>query len=120
MFTPLRAVARDPEGKVLLTTAGALVAVGTVAYHFLEGWSLLDSLYFSVVTVATVGYGDYTPTTDAAKLFTIAYILAGVGIIAAFASELTKFRAAERERRAGGNPGGSSGEPGDAASPPGA
>ena len=62
----------------------------------LEGWSLLDSLYFSVVTLATVGFGDLTPTTDLAKLFTVGYITVGIGIVAAFASELTKFRRAER------------------------
>jgi voltage-gated potassium channel len=96
MFAPLRAVARDPEGKVLLVSAATMVGVGTVVYHVLEGWSFLDSLYFSVVTLATVGYGDLHPTTDLAKLFTIGYILVGIGILAAFASELTKFRKAER------------------------
>jgi voltage-gated potassium channel Kch len=96
MFAPMRAVIRDPEGKVLLVGAASMVGVGTVAYHFLEGWSFLDSLYFSVVTLATVGYGDFHPTTAPAKLFTVGYILVGIGILAAFASELTKFRKAER------------------------
>ena len=96
MFAPMRAVARDPEGKVLLLSAATMVAVGTVAYHVLEGWSFLDSLYFSVVTLATVGFGDLTPTTELAKLFTVGYITVGIGIVAAFASELTKFRRAER------------------------
>jgi hypothetical protein len=94
MFGPLRAVARDPEGKVLLISAALTLAVGTVVYSQLEGWSLLDSLYFSVVTLATVGFGDLHPTTDIAKLFTVLYILVGVGIIAGFASELTKYRRA--------------------------
>jgi voltage-gated potassium channel len=96
MFAPLRAVARDPEGKVLLVGAATMVGVGTVVYHVLEGWSFVDSLYFSVVTLATVGYGDFHPTTVPAKLFTVGYILIGIGILAAFASELTKFRKAER------------------------
>jgi voltage-gated potassium channel len=92
MFRPLRALAREPEGKVLLSGAALTVTVGTVVYTALEGWSPIDALYFSVVTLATVGFGDLTPTTDAAKLFTVGYILAGVGIIAAFASELAKHR----------------------------
>ncbi len=79
MFAPMRAVISDPEGKVLLVSAASMVGVGTVAYHLLEGWSLLDSLYFSVVTLATVGYGDLTPTTVPAKLFTVGYILSGSG-----------------------------------------
>ena len=82
----------DPEGKLILASVAALLAVGTVVYSILEGWSLVDSLYFSVVTLATVGYGDLTPTTDVAKLFTIGYILTGIGIVAAFASEVAKHR----------------------------
>ena len=87
-------MARDPEGKVLLVSAATMVAAGTVVYSALEGWTLIDSLYFSVVTLATVGFGDLTPTTDVAKLFTVGYIIIGIGILAAFASELTKHRGA--------------------------
>jgi voltage-gated potassium channel len=94
MFTPLRTMAGDPEGKVLLVSAATTVAAGTVIYSALEGWTLIDSLYFSVVTLATVGFGDLTPTTDVAKLFTVAYIITGIGILAGFASELTKHRGA--------------------------
>ncbi len=95
LFSTLRAVARDPEGKVLLVAAAGAIAVGTVVYMGLEGWSVVDALYFSVVTLATVGFGDLHPTTTAAKLFTVIYILSGIGILAAFASELTKHRRAE-------------------------
>jgi hypothetical protein len=94
MFTPLRSMLREPEGKVLAASAITALAVGTVAYTILEGWSVLDSLYFSVVTLATVGFGDLHPTTDLAKLFTIVYILAGLGILAGFVSELAKVRQA--------------------------
>ena len=92
MFRPIRAVFRDPEGKLILASVAVLLLVGTVVYSILEGWTLLDSLYFSVVTLATVGYGDLSPTTDLAKLFTIGYILTGIGIVAAFASEVAKHR----------------------------
>ena len=92
LFRPIRAVFHDPEGKLILGSVGVLLAVGTIVYSILEGWSLLDSLYFSVVTLATVGYGDLTPTTDLAKMFTIGYILTGIGIVAAFASEVAKHR----------------------------
>jgi len=93
MFTALRAMIRDPEGKVILVWAIAQILLGTLVYMWLEGWSLINALYFSVVTLATVGYGDLHPTSDAAKLFTVFYILFGLGIIAAFISELTKHRA---------------------------
>jgi voltage-gated potassium channel len=98
MFPGLRALARDPEGKVLLVGAVAILAVGTVTYHFLEGWSFVDSLYFSVVTLATVGFGDLHPTTEVSRLFTIGYILTGIGILAGFVSELSRQRRVERRR----------------------
>jgi hypothetical protein len=92
MFRTLRAVARDPEGKVLLVGAVTVITLGTVVFMLLERWSFVDALYFSVVTLATVGFGDLHPTTDATKLFTVVYILSGIGILAGFASELTKQR----------------------------
>ena len=106
LFRPIRAVFHDPEGKLILGSVAVLLTVGTIVYSVLEGWTLLDSLYFSVVTLATVGYGDLTPTTDLAKLFTIGYILTGIGIVAAFASEVAKHRipAAEPAARQGEPP----------------
>lgn len=94
MFTALRAMLRDPEGKVILAWATTQIVIGTVVFRWLEGWTVVDSLYFSVVTLATVGYGDLHPTTEAAKLFTVLYILLGLGVLAAFISELTKHRTA--------------------------
>lgn len=83
------------------------LAVGTVYYRIAEGWSWIDSIYFSVVTLTTIGYGDITPTRDISKLFTIGYIFTGLGIAAAFISEIARSRLnvrdidAEREARQG-------------------
>lgn len=60
--------------------AGALIAVAAVFYRLIEGWLLLDSLYFLVVTIATVGYGDLAPHTALGKFFTICFIFGGIGI----------------------------------------
>jgi len=98
MFRTLRAMFRDPEGKVLLGSAASIIAIGTIVYALLEHWSLVDSLYFSVVTLATVGFGDLHPTTNAAKLFTVAYVLSGLGIIAAFVSEIPKYQQGARRQ----------------------
>ncbi len=57
-----------------------MVGIGTVVYHMLEKWSWVVSFYFSVCTLTTVGYGDYYPTTDTARLFTAFYVLVGVSI----------------------------------------
>ncbi len=52
---------------------------GATFYHYIEGWSYLDALYFSAYTMTTVGYGDIIPKTDTGKIFTIFYVFAGVG-----------------------------------------
>jgi len=96
MFQPLRAMLREPETRVLVVAALSVVAVGTIVYVLLEGWSVLDAVYFCVVTLATVGYGDLHPTTELGRLFTIVYIIVGVGIIAGFISQLAAHRQAPR------------------------
>ncbi len=53
---------------------------GATFYHYIEKWRYLDALYFSSYTLTTVGYGDFTPKTDAGKIFTIVYVFAGVAI----------------------------------------
>jgi len=67
-----------------------LIMIGAVFYHRVEGLSWLDSIYFCVITLTTVGYGDITPQTSAGKIFTIFYILFGVAIIASSLSYLLK------------------------------
>ena len=51
---------------------------------------MLNSLYFSVVTIATVGFGDFAPQTAIEKLFTIGYIFAGIGIFVAAAAAVAQ------------------------------
>jgi voltage-gated potassium channel len=67
-----------------------LLATGTVFYSLVEGWDPLDALYFSVISLATVGYGDLTPHTALGKVFTIFFVLAGVGVLVVFVSEVAR------------------------------
>ncbi|MBF0494961.1 MAG: two pore domain potassium channel family protein [Deltaproteobacteria bacterium] len=53
--------------------------VGTLGFMLIEKQSLLDSFYFTVVTVATVGYGDIHPVTSAGKILVLLVIITGVG-----------------------------------------
>ena len=78
--------------RILVAAALAILATGTVVYHYLENWSWVDSLYFSSVAVTTVGFGDLTPTSDGAKLFTVAYIFAGIAIITSYINVTLKKR----------------------------
>ena len=81
---------RDPEFRALLLTVVGLLGSGTLVYHHYEGWSVLDSLYFSVVTLTTVGYGDLSPTRTGTKIFTMVFIVVGIGILLAFINMVAK------------------------------
>lgn len=54
---------------------------GTFIFMYVEGKTFLESLYYVVVTVTTVGYGDIVPATDAGKLFSILLIIFGAGAV---------------------------------------
>ena len=86
----LRTAASAPSVKVLMGLVTALIVVATVFYRLVEQWAWIDALYFAVVTIATVGYGDLVPQTVLGKLFTIIYILMGIGLFVAFAAALTQ------------------------------
>ena len=53
---------------------------GSYVYSYVEGWRYLDSVYFAVVTVTTVGYGDVVPQTDTGKIFTMFFSFFGIGM----------------------------------------
>lgn len=67
-----------------------LVLFGTVFYHYAENWSIVDAMYFSVITMATVGFGDLYPTTELSKIFTMVYVLVGVGFFLYLFSSITE------------------------------
>jgi voltage-gated potassium channel len=75
---------KDKHYRDLLIISTVILIVGTFVYHHLEGWSYLDSFYFSVVTLTTIGFGDFYPHTDEGKLFTVIYIVVGLGMILGF------------------------------------
>jgi voltage-gated potassium channel len=86
--------ASDPAFRRILTFSVIVLVSGTIAMNRIEGWSLFDSFYFSVIALTTVGFGDFSPQTDLGKLFTIFYVLTGIGIIVAFVNALGERRLA--------------------------
>lgn len=76
-----------------------ILFIGTMVYHKIEGWKYLDSLYFTTVTVTTVGYGDFAPRTDAGKIFTILFSIAGIGMVLYTLTLFTKYLINIRGRR---------------------
>jgi voltage-gated potassium channel len=98
------AVWRDPETKALPVVAGVLVLTGTLFYWRFEDWTIIESLYFCVVALTTVGFGDFSPTTAGTQIFTIIYILTGFGVLVALltsvAQQYLRIKAEPRPTRA--------------------
>jgi len=82
--------------KILFIAVIVLLVVGTAFYHQVEGFSWVDSFYFTSVTLTTVGFGDFVPSTIAGKIFTVAYLFVGIGIILGFINLLAKQRIRRR------------------------
>ena len=74
---------RDHFNPVVAVLALALViSIGTLGYIVIEEWNILDSLYMTVITLATIGYQEVHPLSDTGRIFTIVLIIVGVGIVA--------------------------------------
>jgi voltage-gated potassium channel len=65
--------------KVAFLILISMIIIGTLGFHFIEGWNMLESLYTTMTTMSTVGYGDFYPKTAAGQVFTIFLIIFGVG-----------------------------------------
>jgi len=76
--------------KTSLILAGIL-AIGTAGYVVIEGWGFFDALYMTVITLATVGYGETHPLSTAGRAFTIVLILSGISILLYAVSAITSF-----------------------------
>ena len=100
VYRGLRSLAKDPSARGLLVITLGLVAGGAFFYRRVEDLLWVDSFYFTIVTLTTVGYGDIAPHTTAGKLFTIAYLLIGIGILVALITEVAghAIRANEQHR----------------------
>ena len=74
----------------ILISLVVMITLGTILFHFVENWRWLDSLYFCVTTLTTVGYGDFSPQTDPGKIIFIFYILSGLGILITFVNAFSR------------------------------
>jgi pheromone shutdown protein TraB len=95
----VKIIIHEPALRLLLTAALVILAVGTLVYRVTENWTWVDSFYFCVVTLTTIGYGDLAPTTDITKLFTVLYAFMGIGVFATFVTVLIRAPLMEAQGR---------------------
>jgi len=57
-----------------------LTSVGVGWFWLVEGWSLLDSAYMTVITLSTVGYQEVQPLSDRGRIFVMLYLICGLGV----------------------------------------
>lgn len=74
-----------------LLLVALVVGGGTAGYALLEGWDLLDALYMTVITMATVGYAETHPLSDSGRVFTIGLIVASISIAGYAISTIISF-----------------------------
>lgn len=81
LFYVIKILFKQEEQKALVFSAGFIILIGTIFYFSVEHMSLMNAFYFSIMTLTTVGYGDLYPITIFGKIFTIFYVLIGIGLI---------------------------------------
>lgn len=86
--------------KALIYSVIMIIAAGTVFFHFVEGWNWIDSYFFTVITLSTVGYGSLVPATTLGKLGTTAFIFVGLGVFAVAIQQFGHFTIRKREEHA--------------------
>lgn len=100
----IRAGWEDPEFRGITIVLAVWVALGTIVYSVYEEWTLIESFYFSVMTMTTIGYGDYTPSTPTMQFYTVFYAVLGVGIFVAFNAKFVHVALANRQHRKNPDP----------------
>ncbi|MEP2715680.1 potassium channel family protein [Pseudophaeobacter sp.] len=75
-----------------------IVSSSTVFFRIIEGWSWLDSYFFTIVTISTVGYGNLVPVTAAGKLATTFLIFGGLGVFALAMHEFAQMQLLKRQQ----------------------
>lgn len=81
---------------ILLTII--LVGVGTIGYMIIEGWNVSDAMYMTVITLATVGYGEVHQVSAAGRFFTVVLIFLGVGYFLYVGGNIVQFLVEDRIR----------------------
>lgn len=90
---------RDKQARPTFLYALFIIIFGSWFFHQAEGWGWLDSVYFSVITLTTIGYGDFAPHTPIGKVMAIFFGLNGIVILLTLFDHIRRIRESSRSPR---------------------
>ena len=76
----------------------SLVLIGSCGYMLIEGWTFGDAIYMTIITLATVGYGEVHRVSDIGRIFTVILIFMGVGYFMYVGGNIVQFLVEDRLR----------------------
>lgn len=80
----------------IIISLGGVIALGTVFFHLVEGWTWLESYFFTVITISTVGYGSLVPVTPLGMIGTTVFIFVGLGVFVVAIQQFALFHMKKR------------------------
>jgi voltage-gated potassium channel len=83
---------------IIVALLAFTIAAGTLGFEMIEGWGFMDSLYMTVITIATVGYQEIRPLGDAGRVFNMVLIFFGLGTTTYVAASVVRFMVEGRIR----------------------
>ena len=81
---------RSTQVQALILVCVLIALAQAVVFMRIEGWRFLDAFYFSVVSMATVGYGDFAPRTPLGKITALVFLMVGIGIFVLTVSSIAQ------------------------------
>lgn len=91
-------MSRIPHLVIGIVLSVLLLLAGTAGYVFIEDWPVIDALYMTVITLATVGFSEVQELSPVGRIFTMALIIVGVGFVFYLAGSIVQFMVEGRVR----------------------
>jgi lysylphosphatidylglycerol synthetase-like protein (DUF2156 family) len=98
LFVGLRRGLKDSEFRAILVLLLLAILGGTIFYATEEGWNWIDAAYVSVITLATLSDPRFVPNSTLGKIFTMVYVLGGIGLMLAFVTRLATVMISTEEK----------------------
>ncbi|MCB9437487.1 MAG: potassium channel protein [Anaerolineales bacterium] len=77
----LGAIIKGVQVQIVVSGLLGVLSLGTIGYMVIEGWTIVDALYMTMITITTVGFGEVHPLSDIGRIFTVIVLLLSLGIV---------------------------------------